>query len=453
MQQDVRILVIGGGVSGLCAAYYLAKYYKPENVRLIEGAAHFGGTACTDRMDGFVCEWGPNGWLDREPKMKQWIKDLGLAEKTITANAAAEKRFLLRDGKLLAIQPPPGFLLTAPLSLRGKLRLLREPFVSRRKEEGPESVWSFAARRVGEEAADMLVSPMVSGVFAGDAKKLSVEHAFPSLAKMEQEHGSLLKGMKAAVAERKPGLTGMLTSFPGGIHTLVETAVAALGDVARCNEAAVKMEYREGKYIVETSQGNTWRCDGVVLCVPAFVGARLMSTMDKRQAAALGEIPYAPVLVFCAGFRREDIEHDLNGFGFLVPRSEPVRALGCLWSSSIFTPRAPEGYVLMRVMYGGATDPKAVELSDRDLLAQFTRDCGALLKIKKQPEFGRIYRHARGIPQYDLNHGERMRTFDYGERQFPGLLYGGNSQRGVGLNDCVVNAHRCVEALKARFPY
>lgn len=453
MSVDVRVLVIGGGISGLCSAYYLSKYYKPENVRLIEGASRLGGTAFTDRMDGFICEWGPNGWLDKEPKMKQWVKDLGLQDKTITANQAAAKRFLLKGGKLVEIQPPPGFLLTAPLSVGGRLRLLREPFVGRRKETTPESVWDFAARRVGEEAADTLVAPMVSGIFAGDAKKLSVEHAFPSLVEMEQKHGSLLKGMKAAVANKKPGMTGHLTSFPGGIYTLIEAAAAALGDVARVNEAAVKIEYRDGKYIVETSQGQTYRSDGLVLAIPAFAGARLLSDMDKRQGAALGEIPYAPILVFCAGFRREDIDHDLDGFGFLVPRDEPVRAIGCLWSSSIFTPRAPEGYVLMRTMYGGANDPKAVELSDRDLLSQFTRDVAGLLKIKKQPEFGRIYRHARGIPQYDLNHGERMRTFEYGERQFPGLAYAGNAFRGVGLNDCVVNAHRCVEAMKARFPY
>lgn len=457
MATDVKILVIGGGISGLCSAYYLSKYFKPENVLLIEGAARLGGTAYTDRMEGFVCEWGPNGWLDKEPKMKQWLKDLGINDKTITANANAARRFVLRGGKLHEVKPPPGFFFSPLLSMGGRLRLLREPLVGRRKSEQPESVWDFAARRIGPEAADMLVSPMVSGIFAGDAKKLSLEHAFPRMAEMESKYGSLFKALNAISKEKKGvsamGPSGVLTSFPGGVYTLMEAAGAALGNRVHLNTAATKIEYLDSKFHVQTNSGETYRSEGLVMAIPAVAASRLMAPMDKRQGAALAEIPYAPVLVFCTGFRRADIEHDLNGFGFLAPREQGVRALGCLWTSSIFEHRAPEGYVLLTTMYGGALDPKALDLNDRDLISQFTRDMTALLKIKKQPEFGRIYRHARAIPQYDLNHGERLRTFDYGERQFPGLAYAGNAFRGVGLNDCVVNAHRAVEMMKSRFPY
>ena len=184
MPTDVKILVLGGGITGLCSAYYLSKYYKPENVLLLEGSNRIGGSAYTDRMEGFVCEWGPNGWLDKEIKMKQWVKDLGLQDKTITANDAAAKRFILKAGKLHEVKPPPAFLFSPVLSAGGRLRALREPMVPRRKSTEPESVWDFAARRLGSEAADMLVAPMVSGVFAGDAKKLSIEHAFPKIAEM-----------------------------------------------------------------------------------------------------------------------------------------------------------------------------------------------------------------------------------------------------------------------------
>ena len=454
MPTDVKILVLGGGITGLCSAYYLSKYYKPENVLLLEGSNRIGGSAYTDRMEGFVCEWGPNGWLDKEIKMKQWVKDLGLQDKTITANDAAAKRFILKAGKLHEVKPPPAFLFSPVLSAGGRLRALREPMVPRRKSTEPGSVWDFAARRLGSEAADMLVAPMVSGVFAGDAKKLSIEHAFPKIAEMEEKHGSLMSGMKAMAAEKRVGgMTGKLTSFPGGMYTLMEAAAQALGDRIRLNEAVSSVEYRDGKYLVKTAQGGDYRADGVVMALPAWAASRLMSSMDKRQGAALGEVKYAPIVVFCTGFRREDIEHDLNGFGFLAPREQGVRALGCLWTSSIFAHRAPEKYVLLRTMYGGALDPKAIELGDRDLINQFTRDMAGILKIKKQPEFGRIYRHARAIPQYDLNHGERLRTWDYGERQFPGFVYAGNAYRGVALNDCVVSAHRAVELLKVKFPY
>lgn len=454
MPTDIRFLVLGGGVTGLCSAYYLAKHYKPENVMLLEGAPTIGGVAHTDRMDGFVCEWGPNGWLDKEPKMLQWLKDLGIQGQTITAKAEAKRRFILRDGKLHELKPPPALFSSSLLSAGGKLRLLREPLTPRRKATEPESLYDFMARRAGAEAADLFAQVVANGVFAGDARKLSVEHAYPALVKMEQEHGSLFNGMKAAMGEKRAmGMTGELTSFPGGVYTLCEAAAAAIAPCIRTGEAAAKLELREGKFFTTTSLGNEIRSDGLIIALPAFAASRLMGPMDKRQGAALGEIPHAPVLVFCTGFKRQDIGHDLNGFGFLVPKGEPVRALGCLWSSSIFDGHARDGYVLLRTMYGGALDPKAVELTDRDLLAQFTREMAPILKLAKQPDFGRIYRHPRGIPQYDLNHAERLRTLEYGERQFPGLAYAGNAYRGVGLNDCVVDAHRAVKIMRERWPF
>jgi oxygen-dependent protoporphyrinogen oxidase len=456
MAEEVKILVIGGGVSGLCSAYYLSKFYRRQHVLLLEGADRLGGTCHSDRMHGFVCEWGPNGWLDKEPATKQWIKDLGLEGKTIAANAASAKRFILRDGKLHEIKPPPNFFFSSVLSAGGKLRLMQEPLRAKRKETEPESVWDFAARRLGTEAADYLVSPMVSGVFAGDAKQLSLEHAFPKMAEMERKHGSLLNGMKALLKEKKEaspmGMSGELTSFSAGMATLVEAAAEALGDRARVNEGVVRIEWRDERYVVTTAQGKVYHAQGLVLALPAYAAGRMMAELDRRQGAALAEIPYAPITVFCTGFRREDIEHPLDGFGFLAPRNQGVRALGCLWSSSIFEHRAPKGYVLMRTMYGGALDPKAAELSDRELLDTFTRDMSGLLGIKKQPEFGRIYRHPRGIPQYDLKHGKRMEVLDYGERQFPGLVYAGNAFRGVALNDCVKAAHRALSVMKERFP-
>jgi oxygen-dependent protoporphyrinogen oxidase len=454
MPTEIRFLVLGGGITGLCSAYYLAKHYRPENVLLLEGGPSVGGVARSDRMEGFVCEWGPNGWVDKEPKLVQWLKDLGLHGKTITAREDAKHRFLLRDGKLHELKPPPALFTSPLLSAGGKLRLMREPLTPRKKTDAPESLHDFIARRAGSEAAETFAQVMANGVFAGDAKKLSVEHAFPTLAKMEREHGSLFNGVKAMMSEKKPmGTTGELTSFPGGMQTLSEAAAAALGDRIRTNEPVVKIELRDGKYLVTTQQETQYLCEGLVLAVPAFVASRLMGPLDKRQGAALGEIQYAPILVFCTGFKRQDVGHDLKGFGFLVPRDEPVRAIGCLWSSSIFDGHARDGYVLLRTMYGGALDPKAIELSDRDLLAQFTREMAPILKLTKQPDFGRIYRHPRGIPQYDLNHAERLRTLDYGERQFPGLVYAGNAYRGVGINDCIVDAHRAVKLMKERWPF
>ena len=452
MAQKVKILIVGGGITGLCAAHLFSKYYKRENVLLLESAKWVGGTALTDRVDGFNCDWGPNGWLDKEPRTKQWVKELGLEDYMVQANPTAQKRFILKNNALHEIKPPPAFLRTKILTLGGKMRLMREPLVGKKKNNKPESIYNFAVRRIGKQAADMLVVPMVSGVFGGDAKKLSLEHCFPKMHEMEMQYGSLYKALKAKKKEdpnaSAMGPSGTLTSLRDGMWMLPAAAQKQLGDSIKTNCSVTKIECRDRQFFVQTADGTEYMPEALVMATPSHVAGELFLDVERGAAAALSSIPYCGINVLCAGFRREAVGHDLDGFGFLAPRKQGTRALGCLWTSSIFPNRAPEGWVLLRAMYGGGLDPEALKLSDKDTVETFCREMAPLLSFTHAPEFVRIFRHKKAIPQYSLDHGKHLRTIEHVEKNFQGLAFAGNAYRGIGINDCVNSAHRAFGMIK-----
>lgn len=451
MPESCRILIIGGGVTGLCAAHYAIKAFGRDAVLLVEASERVGGHTRTERMDGFALDRGPNGFLDREPLTLKWMEDIGLGGKLIRANEKAARRFLLKNGQLTEILPPPRFLLTPLLSIHGRARLLCEPFIPKRTDPAPESIWDFAARRIGREAADTLVSSMVTGVFGGDAKKLSLGHCFPRMAAMEREYGCLFKALKAKrredpnVSAAGPG--GTLTSAVNGVETIVETAETGLKEQIWTNSKVSSIEKRGDSYYIQRENDTPIEARAVVLAAPAYAASRMLAPLDGGLAKTLDRIDYANIVVVCTAYPRERVGHDMDGFGFLVPRSEKRRILGCIWTSSIFPPQAPDGMVLLRTMIGGYNDPGAVDLSDGELLDYVKREVEPLLSIQGEPALVRIYRHRRGIPQYLLHHGEVLAATEAAEAQYPGLIFAGNAYRGVGLNDCVISAHRAVEKL------
>ena len=444
--------VIGGGISGLCAAYYLAKRDGPDSVVLLEASEHPGGYIRTEEVDGYLCDSGPNGFLDREPRMLEWIEELGLRSEVIQANEASAHRFLLLNDRLVKLVGPPAFLFSRMLSTMGRARLLCEPLVRAKRDGARESIWDFAARRIGPEAADNLVSAMVLGVYGGDAKQLSLEHCFPRMAAMEREHGGLFKAM---LAKRKEGggrgsamgPGGTLTTFNGGIETLVKRAAEALGDCVRCKAQVESIEGHDEGYRVHLKAGETLESDRVVLALPAYAAADATRAFDTALSEALASIDYAPIAVVCTGYDKADVAHTLDGFGYLVPPNQGKGVLGCIWTSSVFPQTAPQGKVLLRTMIGGALDPAAVSESDEQLLDRVRRDVHAVLGIRGEPEIMRIYRHSRGIPQYGLNHGEVLREIDAAEARHPGLFLIGNAYRGISMNDCVVDAHTLAERM------
>jgi len=466
--------VVGGGVAGLTTALHLRDGGRETagglEVVVLEAAPRPGGNVRTDRTDGFTIEEGPNGYLDNVPATPALVRRLGLEDRLQKADERAAKRYLYRGGRLHLLPTGPlDFLLCPVLSLRGRLRVLCEPFARPRPAGVDETVYDFAARRIGAEAAGVLVDAMVSGVFAGNVRKLSLRSSFPKMARMEEEHGSLVRAMIARMKERRAarrraealrregkeveeltrpggpaGPGGTLTSFRDGLDTLPRALAAELGGAFRPGTRVVALEEHagavEGRWTVHAEGGEALRADAVVLAVPAPHAVPILETLDAELARPVREMETAGLAVVALAYEAAEIGGDPDGFGFLVPRGEDLRILGCLWDSSIFPGRAPGGRVLLRAMIGGAHDPAAVEESDEALVSRVRADLRTAMGIGVEPLFTRVYRWPLGIGQYTVGHQERLDRVHGRLREHPGLWVAGSSYHGISMNACIEKA-------------
>lgn len=450
-----RIVVIGGGVSGLASAWFLTRARPSAHVTVLEKEAQPGGCARSDTVDGYVVDRGPNGFLTNVPESYELAEAVGLGEVLAPATEAAKDRSLWFKGALRSLPSGPGSFLTSELlSPLAKARVALEPFVGRASPGTDETVHGFASRRLGREFADAFIAPMVLGITAGDARKTSLGSLFPRLKRLEDEHGGLVRGMIARQSEAKrskateaggpAGPGGRLTSFAGGgVETLIAGLRDALGDRVRTGATATAVRRSpDGGYEIDVAGGETLRAARVIVATPAFVAADLLADVVPEVGDDLRAIPYAGVRVLGLGYDRIDVPHPLDGFGFLVPRGHGVRMLGCLWTSTLFPWQAPEGKVLLRVIAGGLPDPDFVSLSDDEALAAVRRDLERTMGIVAEPEMVHHVRWDRAIPQYWQGHGERVRRVMSAVRKAGGLHLTGNAYYGVGLNDCVRDAHR-----------
>ncbi len=464
---DLDLLVVGGGVSGLAAARE-ALLRRPEwSVAVIEAEDRAGGTMRSDRAAGCLCEWGPNGFLTNVPDTWDLAVDLGLAERLLPAHPNAEKRLLWVKGGLKPLPMKPGaFFRSDLLSVRGRLRVLLEPFMPKRSAAGDESVYSFASRRIGPEAASVLVDAMVSGIYAGDPENLSLEAAFPKMAAMEARYGSLVRAMIALMRERKKarratpaagggpmGPGGALTSFDEGMEVLIRRLAEILGSRLFTGTRVTGLTPIADGYRVDLESRGGARsvsARNVVMAVPSHVAAAILKDAAPRLAWRLDEIPYAGITVACLIYPRSHVAHPLDGFGFLVPRGQGPRILGCIWTGSIFPPHVHGDHVLLRAMVGGARDPEGAILSEGRTVDLVHGELDRMLGgIKNRPAEVRLYRHAKGIPQYVLGHPERLRAIGEDLAALPGLHLAGNAYRGIGVNDCVREARELAERLTA----
>jgi oxygen-dependent protoporphyrinogen oxidase len=408
----MRIAVIGAGISGLATAHHLAKNHE---VTVFEASDRVGGNIFTDDFEGCRVEWGPNGFLDNEPATLELIAELGLDNRLQRARPEAARRLLWRDGRLRELpSSPPAFLLSDCLPLFQRLRVLLEP-LARKHPGGDESVHEMAARRLGRGAAEVLVDAMVTGIFAGDPKRLSLASAFPKIHALEKEHGSLIKG---AIKSRGGG-RHTLTSFDRGLSVLTDTLAQGLD---------IKLQAD----LDDLPQG----FDHVVLTAPAPKAADLLAGRHPQLADLLRQIPMAPVAVVALAFDEEVPAGE--AFGFLAPRGQGLRLLGTLYSSSIFEGRAPEGRRLFRVLIGGRRDPELVALGDAEILDIVTGDLRRAWGSVPEPAAARVFRHRMGIAQYELGHARLLERIEAACP--PGLRLAGSSYRGVALNACVQEA-------------
>jgi oxygen-dependent protoporphyrinogen oxidase len=443
-----RVIIVGGGISGLSLAYLLQKQAPSLDIVVLEAGERLGGKIWTDRADGFLCEGGVNGFLNNKPKTLELASDLAL--NPIRSNDAARKRFIYSGGKLHPLpESPPSFFKSDLLSVGGRLRIVYEMFAPRGKKQD-ESLAEFGRRRLGKEAFEKLIDPMASGIYAGDPEALSLKSCFPRINQLETEYGSLIRALVRLQIKAKkegrtgpgPGPGGVLTSFFDGMETFILALKDALGDKVKPRSRVVSLERNRDRYTVHIENGPGLESDCVVLASPAHATSGIVREFDQSLCRTLSEIPYPPVSVVCVGYKKERIGQSLDGFGFLVPFREGRRILGTLWDSSIFPNRAPEGYVLLRSMVGGARAAGTAMQDDNRLIDTVTAELGDIMGIRVTPDFAKVYVHEKAIPQYNVGHMGRLETLERLISRYKGLFLAGNSYRGISVNDCIENSYR-----------
>ncbi|UCH80197.1 MAG: protoporphyrinogen oxidase [Nitrospiraceae bacterium] len=450
-----KISIIGGGLSGLTLAYVLLSKNKDLDLAVIESESRPGGKVWSDRSDGFLCEKGPNGFLDSKPKTLELCSSLGIDP--VRSNENSKKRFIFMNNRLNALpESPPAFLKSDIISWSGKIRMLYELIASKGPED--ETVSDFIIRRLGKEALDTLIDPMASGIYAGDPYNMSIKSCFPRIKELELEYGSLIRAMikiqKQKKRERKksgdskvsvaPG--GTLTSFMNGTQTLTDALADRIGDSLKLGVSVNSMSKKDTSYVLHTSDGDK-DADIVVLASPAYAASEILMDLDAEIAGILTDIPYPHVAVVCFGYRKDKITRSLNGFGFLIPHKERKKILGTLWDSSVFPNRASEGHALLRSMIGGAKHPEIGDMDDDKVVSIVFDELRPIMGLKSDPDMVRIYRWEKAIPQYLLGHPEKLDLIDKKLRAHPGLHLTGNAYRGIGMNDCVANSYELADEI------
>jgi oxygen-dependent protoporphyrinogen oxidase len=427
--------VVGAGLSGLTAALALER--AGRDVALFEESGRAGGAVRSEARGGFLIELGPNT-VRPTPELWRLVEDVGLAREALFAPARLP-RYVELGGRLHALpMSPPALVTSRLLSTAGQLRLLTEPLRRRRRRADEESVRAFASRRLGPEVAERMIEPFVGGVYAGAADALEVSAAFPSLARWERERGSIVRG---AVADRRRRPAGPrpprgLLSFREGLEALPRALAAELGEVVRLNATIRRLAPSGGGWTLETAAGSV-DAARVVLAVPAWRAAGIVADFAPEAAAALEAIPHPPLAVLHLAYGAASLARPLHGFGHLVVPDPSRRILGAVWSSSLFSGRAPEGQILLTVFAGGTRDPDAASLSDAELVAIAARDLAGAGVAAGEPSVVAITRWKRAIPQYTFGHRERIRALERAEARWPGLRFAGNYRGGVSVGDVV----------------
>ncbi len=447
-----KIAIVGGGISGLTVAYRIisdSRFTVHESrldVTVLEADSRPGGKIWTEKVDGFLCEKGPNGFLDNRPMTLDLCDRLGLMP--LRASESAKRRYIFSNNVLKPLpESPPAFFRSDILSLSGRLRILYEPFAPKGPDD--ETVAEFIKRRLGKGALEMLIDPMVSGIYAGDPYRLSIKSCFPRIKELEQEYGSLIKAlikMKKKKGDVSVAPSGRLTSFRTGIQTITDTLAQRLGDRLKTGISVNGIEKFGDLYRLHTS-GGVFDADIVVLACPAYESARILKGLDDSISKELSDIPYPAIAVVCFGYKKDRIGHLLDGFGFLIPYKEKRRILGTLWDSNIFPERAPEGHILLRTMLGGARSSELAMLDDEEIIKIVFDELNSILNLKSEPDMIRIYRWEKAIPQYETGHQGRLLRIDEILKSYPCLYLTGNAYRGIGMNDCIENGIRVAEEI------
>lgn len=466
---NLHVAVVGGGISGLSTAWYLQQA-PGITYTVLEASERWGGKVLTDHVDdeapqSFIVEGGPDSFLaGQKPWALQMARELGLEDEFLSTNDAARTVYVLVNGKL---QPmPQGIYLIAPtrvlpfalsplFSPLGKLRMGLDFILPARKTDGDESLGDFIARRMGREAVDKLAEPLMAGIYNADPYNLSMQATFPRFMEMEQQYGSLIRGMLAGNKKMKEAMknrpangkrVGAFVTFNDGTEVLIDALVEQLTGDMRLNTTVESIQHlADGTYQLTLSDGTTLGADRVVLALPAYISAKLVQQMSSQAAELLREIRYVGTGTITLAYRATELNHDLAGFGVVIPSSENRKVNAVTWTSTKFDHRAPKGYQLIRVFFGGSRTPEMMDESDGDLVRIVRSELKTIMGVEAEPLFHRIYRWPQSTPQYDVGHLDRVAEI---EAHLPdGLFVTGSPYRGVGMPDCVKQGKATAEAI------
>ncbi|MBZ5571508.1 MAG: protoporphyrinogen oxidase [Acidobacteriia bacterium] len=447
-----RVAIIGGGISGLSAAFALEKHRRNgaalEYV-LFESSARLGGVLVTEHADGCLVEAGPDSFLTEKPWAADLCREVGLGDQLIGSNDPDRKTYILVKGKLVEI--PDGLMFMVPtkilpavlsrlFSSGAKLRMVREWFHPPRKAEADESVAAFVERHYGAEMVDRLADPLLSGVYGGEASQLSVRAVLPRFAEMEAKHGSLGRAMLAArrmMSQANGSARPLFTSLRDGMQQMVDAVVSRLpASTLKTGTPVQSLQRQDSGWVVSAGYASD-QFDAVLVATPATAAAELVRMCSAHLASELAAIQYSSSITVNLAFDKQVRTSLPPGFGFLVPRSEGKCMLAATFVHNKFPHRAPDDRALVRCFVGGSRNDQALALSDEQLLRLVREDLRQIIGLTAEPMFKRIYRWKGAMAQYGVGHLERLQRIDTLLAGLPGLALAGNGYRGIGVPDCV----------------
>jgi oxygen-dependent protoporphyrinogen oxidase len=460
----VKLAIVGGGISGLAAAYRAVELAREKGraleLVLLESRDRLGGTIDTERTDGFLIEAGPDSFLSEKPWALALCRRLGVEDQLVRTDDRFRKVFVWRAGRLHPL--PEGFQLLAPTRLApflatglfswpGKVRMAMDLVLPRGGSGEDESLGAFVRRRLGAEALERVAQPLVAGIYTADPDDLSLSATMPRFLELERRERSIIlglwRGMKRAP---QPGTSGarwsLFVTFKDGMAQMIDTLASRLpAGAVQLKSRVAGLERTGAGWRLGTASGAV-DADAVIIAAEAHGAARMLRYVDPSAAALLNEIPYASSATVSLGYRRTDVPHPLDAFGFVVPRTEGRALLAATFSSVKYPGRAPEGHALVRCFLGGALDPKMLDRGDDELVDQARAELRAALGLTADPVLTRLSRHPAAMPQYRVGHATRIETIERRLAALPALFVAGGAYRGVGIADCVRSGEAAAES-------